>query len=84
MTSELAGVVAHLGSGVETTVLTVAQEVASRFGRSPVPELRPPRTGDIERTYADISYARQAFGFSPSTSLTTGLDRTVRWFEEHM
>jgi UDP-glucose 4-epimerase len=84
MTSGVAGVVAHLGSGVETTVMEVAREVAARFGAEFDPELRPPRQGDIERTYADISYAREAFGFAPGTHLDTGLDRTVQWFQEHM
>jgi UDP-glucose 4-epimerase len=84
MTSGAAGVVAHLGSGVETTVLGVAREVATRFGTEAEPEFRPPRQGDIERTYADISYAREAFGFAPGTRLDVGLDRTVQWFQEHM
>ncbi len=84
MTSGVAGVVAHLGSGVETTVLDVAREVAVRFGAEAEPEFRPPRQGDIERTYADISYAREAFGFAPGTRLDAGLDRTVQWFQEHM
>ena len=78
------GVVAHLGSGVETTVLTVAQEVGARFGGAVEPEFRPPRQGDIERTFADISYAREVFGFAPATALGDGLDRTVQWFQEHM
>jgi UDP-glucose 4-epimerase len=84
MTSGAAGVVAHLGSGVETTVLTVADEIRKRFGDRVSTEFHPTRTGDIERTFADISFARQTFGFSPQTSLTDGLDRTVRWFEGHM
>ena len=75
------GVVAHLGSGVETTVLDVAGKVAERFGSTPF-EHRPARVGDVPRSSADISTARQLFGFAPSTSLDDGLDRTVAWFRE--
>jgi UDP-glucose 4-epimerase len=75
------GVVAHLGSGVETTVLDVAGKVAERFGATPF-EHRPARVGDVPRSSADISTARQLFGFAPSTSLDDGLDRTVAWFRE--
>jgi UDP-glucose 4-epimerase len=84
MTSGAAGVVAHLGSGVETEVLTVARELAARFDHQQAPEHQPPRSGDIERTFADIGYARETFGFDPRTPLTEGLDRTVRWFQEHL
>lgn len=84
MTSGAAGVVAHLGSGAETSVLAVSEMVATRFDHALSPEFRPPRPGDIERTYADISFARETFGFSPGTELGDGLDRTVRWFQEHL
>lgn len=84
MTSGVAGVVAHLGSGIETDVLTVAREVASRFGHDQEPVHEPPRPGDIEHTFADISYARAAFGFDPRTTLGEGLDRTAQWFREHL
>ena len=83
MTSAVRGVVAHLGSGVETTVSEVAEMVAARFGSSVPLDFQPPRPGDIERTFADITFARETFGFAPSTQLGTGLDRTVSWFQEH-
>jgi UDP-glucose 4-epimerase len=75
------GVVAHLASGTETTVLEVARLVAERFGAGTV-EHRPARIGDVERSAADISTARTLFGFAPRVTLEEGLDRTVRWFQE--
>ncbi|HSS68462.1 MAG TPA: NAD-dependent epimerase/dehydratase family protein [Nocardioidaceae bacterium] len=74
-------IVAHLGSGVETTVLDVARKVADRFEAVSF-EHRPARVGDVPRSSADISTARELFGFAPSTSLDDGLDRTVAWFRE--
>jgi UDP-glucose 4-epimerase len=75
------GVVAHLASGTETTVLEVARLVAERLGGAPV-EHRPPRVGDVARSAADISTARELFGFAPRVSLEEGLDLTVSWFRE--
>jgi UDP-glucose 4-epimerase len=75
------GVVAHLASGVETTVLEVARLVADRLGGVPV-EHRPARVGDVARSAADISTARDLFGFAPRVTLEDGLDRTVSWFRE--
>lgn len=75
------GVLAHLGSGVETTVLEVARLVADRVGGATV-EHQPERAGDVVRSTADISRARALFGFMPRVTLEDGLDRTVRWFRE--
>jgi UDP-glucose 4-epimerase len=75
------GVVAHIGSGTETTVLSVARSVADRLGGVTV-EHRPVRVGDVERSSADISAARALFGYDPQVSLDDGLDRTVSWFRE--
>ncbi|MGC4112033.1 MAG: NAD-dependent epimerase/dehydratase family protein [Nocardioides sp.] len=73
--------VAHLGSGVETTVLEVARLIAERLGDVPV-EHEPERAGDVMRNYADISLAKELLGFEPRVELAEGLDRTVAWFRE--
>jgi UDP-glucose 4-epimerase len=75
------GVVAHLASGTETTVLEVARKVADRLGGVPV-EHRPERAGDVVRSSADISTARERFGYAPRFTLDEGLDRTVTWFQK--
>jgi UDP-glucose 4-epimerase len=75
------GLVAHLASGIETTVLDVAHLVSERVGGAAI-EHRPPRAGDVARSYADISLAREALGYTPRVDLAEGLDRTVSWFRE--
>jgi UDP-glucose 4-epimerase len=82
MTSGAKGAVAHLGSGVETTVLEVARQISRRFGGDIAVEHRPERVGDVVRSCADISGARSLFGFEPAVALGDGLDRTVAWFEQ--
>jgi UDP-glucose 4-epimerase len=75
------GLVAHLGSGTETTVLELAQQVGDRVGGVSI-EHRPTRAGDVVRSFSDISLARQVLGYAPRVSLGEGLDRTVAWFRE--
>ncbi len=41
----------------------------------------PRRPGDVLHSLADISRAREAFGYSPKVDLETGLRRTIEWFE---
>lgn len=37
------------------------------------------RSGDIRRSYADISHARNGLGYTPEVSVEEGLRRTVEW-----
>jgi UDP-glucuronate 4-epimerase len=48
-----------------------------------VKELLPMQPGDVYQTYADVSELEKDFGFKPSTSLTEGLDRFVKWYKEY-
>lgn len=82
MTSGEGGLVAHLGSGVERSVLEVAKAVTERFGNGVGIEMVEPRVGDVLNSSADISTARERFGFAPRVGLTEGIDRTVTWFEQ--
>jgi UDP-glucuronate 4-epimerase len=43
-------------------------------------ERKPRRPGDADRTYADVTLAREELGYEPSTDLKTGLERFVEWF----
>jgi UDP-glucuronate 4-epimerase len=40
----------------------------------------PEQPGDVRKTHADISLARQELGYEPATSLDEGLARFVEWF----
>ena len=39
----------------------------------------PAQLGDVPKTYADISKARQMTGYRPKTSIAEGIHKTVRW-----
>ena len=40
----------------------------------------PPQPGDVERTFADLTRAREELGYNPTTNLEEGLNRFVEWF----
>jgi UDP-glucose 4-epimerase len=44
------------------------------------PEYGPPRLGDVTDSQADISAAREAFGYEPVVGFEEGLKRTVDWY----
>lgn len=77
-----AGETFHLGTGTETAIQDLVQEMKELFpDRTIEVEHRPERPGEIRRNYADIGKARRVLGFAPGTSLSEGLHRTREWFE---
>ncbi len=79
------GTVAHLATGVETTVSELADACRRVVGLPDHPiEFLPARPGEVERNFATYDYAREAMGFEPSVSLDDGLARTNQWFKEHV
>ena len=73
------GGVFNVGSGVETSVLTLyaAWAPAARVAADPVFE--PARLGDLRRSALDVSRAAAGLGFRAGTSLADGIARTWAW-----
>ena len=46
------------------------------------PKYGPERTGDVRDSLADISAAREAFGYKPVVGFKEGLRRTVAWYQD--
>jgi UDP-glucose 4-epimerase len=79
------GTVAHLATGVETTVSELADACRRAVGKPDHPiEFLPARPGEVERNFATYDYAREAMGFEPSVALDEGLVRTYDWYKEHV
>jgi UDP-glucose 4-epimerase len=41
----------------------------------------PLRTGDVRDSLADITRAREAFGYAPDYTVKTGLKKTIAWYQ---
>jgi UDP-glucose 4-epimerase len=67
------GGVFNVGSGKPTSIAELANVVSELAGVSPKIKYEKPRSGDILRSYADISLAKRVFGFKPEFSLSQGL-----------
>jgi nucleoside-diphosphate-sugar epimerase len=79
------GGVFNVGGGqIPTSVNDLLAIVAELTGADPRPVHGPSRPGDVRRTHADITRTQEILGYSPRTSLRTGLGRTVEWFRNHM
>jgi UDP-glucuronate 4-epimerase len=57
-------------------------ELAEATGRQPRIERLPMPVGDVERTCADITRARELLGYDPTTGIREGVEAFVRWYRE--
>ncbi|MEE8476271.1 MAG: GDP-mannose 4,6-dehydratase [Myxococcota bacterium] len=80
--ADLGFAILNLGAGRQASVLQVVKLLEQALGTKAEIEWLPNRPGDVSRTWADISAARDALGYAPRVSLEQGIPRFVRWLEE--
>jgi len=72
----------NVGSGVETTVNSLADVLIALFGSRDIkPVYAEPKAGDIRRSCADLSKAERLLGYEPEKSLMEGLTMLLRELE---
>lgn len=69
----------NIGCGEAVSIRDLAGKVLELTGKDLCVVYKPPRTGDIPYSVADVSKARQAFGFRPQVSLDDGLRSLLIW-----
>jgi len=71
------GEVINIGGGHPKSVLDVLHAVSEAIGRTSEPVFQPKRPGDVRRTHADITKARDLLGWEPQTEWTEAVAATV-------
>ncbi|HEY7472831.1 MAG TPA: NAD-dependent epimerase/dehydratase family protein [Gemmatimonadota bacterium] len=83
----LGGTVFHIVNLGESRPVRLADLVAAleqATGREARIDRRPVPAGDVERTFADVTRARELLGYEPRTALPEGLRRFVAWYRDTM
>lgn len=80
--SDVLGEAFNVATGVETSLLQLAEELAHVMGRPDLtPVFQPARTvNPVERRLADIDKAREDIGFEARIPLSQGLQDLVAWW----
>jgi UDP-glucose 4-epimerase len=81
--ADIAGEVFQLATGVETSVIELAELIMRVTNTSSEINFRPGRAGEVYKSRADITKVRKALGFEPRTDLADGLAQTAAWFKEN-
>lgn len=82
-TPSLGGEALNVALGEEHSVLDLLSELNKIMGLEIPPSFRPPRAGDMQRTYANPAKAQRLLKWQGSVPFVEGLRRTVAWFREH-
>src|SRR5438046_319783 len=70
----------NIGTGVGTPVTDIARTLL-RVAESSLPiEFAPPRAGEQQHSFLDVSKAATVLGWKPSVTLQEGLKRSFEWF----
>jgi UDP-glucose 4-epimerase len=69
----------NIGSGTRISINDLVQTLQAVSDINANVIYGPPRPGDVRDSLADISAARAAFGFQPSTNLSNGLSDYMEW-----
>jgi UDP-glucose 4-epimerase len=78
----VSGKVFNIGSGRGKSIKIAFETIACMLGFTGDPRYVQARPLDADRSVADISAARAAFGFHPAISFADGVYRTVSWYRQ--
>lgn len=69
----------NLGGSATTKLSELINIIESETGKRANIEIMPDQAGDVPRTYADISKAKNLLGYRAQTPITMGIKKYVRW-----
>ena len=72
----------NLGNGRPISLKKFIGIAADCVGREAIINIMPNQAGDVTRTCADITLARNLIGYEPKVSLEEGMKRTVDWYRD--
>jgi UDP-glucuronate 4-epimerase len=72
----------NLGESRTTSLSELVELIGEACGKTPILDRQGLQPGDVTITYADVSKAVERLGYSPSTTVETGLERFVAWYRE--
>jgi UDP-glucuronate 4-epimerase len=70
----------NLGNNYSVSLKELIASIEEVTGKKTIIEQLPEQAGDVSKTFADISKAKQLLGYNPQTRLKEGLKKFYDWF----
>jgi len=74
-----AGTIMNIGGGNRVSLIEAIATLGDVMGVKPRLQLRSVEAGDVRDTWADVSRARDAIGYRPTTKLAVGMAQEYAW-----
>ena len=73
----------NLGNSSPVSLKEMINIIGKAVGREPIIKQLPMQPGDVERTYADISKAKELIGYEPKISFEKGIEKFIEWYKDN-
>ena len=73
----------NLGNSSPISLKEMIETIGKAVGVTPNIKQLPMQPGDVERTYADVSKAKQLIGYTPKVSFEQGIKKFVEWYKQN-
>jgi UDP-glucuronate 4-epimerase len=71
--------IVNLGGSETNTLTKLIETIEAAVGKKAIIRHLPDQPGDVPRTFADVTRARELLGYVPTTALEAGIARYVAW-----
>jgi UDP-glucuronate 4-epimerase len=75
--------IVNLGESRTVTLSEMIQILGEEMGVEPEVDRQSMQPGDVSRTFADVTKARELLGYEPTTDFRDGIRKFLTWFEGH-
>jgi len=82
--AEASGRAFNVGCGRRISINELFDIIADELGVAVKPAYAPARPGDVRDSAADITAAKEAFGYDPSIGVREGLRRSLAWYKGNL
>jgi len=72
----------NIGNNSPVSLKDFISTLEKEIGMKAIKEYLPLQPGDVVATYADIEDLKNDFGYKPTTNISSGLKKFVRWYKE--
>ncbi len=72
----------NLGNNKSENIVDMISLIEKELNIKATIDYKPMQPGDVYHTCADIEYSKERLGYSPKTTINTGIPKFVKWYKE--
>ena len=73
----------NLGNSKTESLIDFINTIEKHLGKKAKRNMLPMQPGDVHKTFADITKAKQLLQFEPKTNIAEGIEKFINWYKEY-